>query len=265
LLVGLTLGAALTRPSAAQPNYSGLSADDCTAVLRQITPEAPIVYLRYFPDLLPGREAIVIGTTLYWTADGSVRPAKVWIFAGSDSGWSLFHETDMDARLAAQHAPRDWEIGLTRIEAADLDEDDLQELVIWWISEPQQGFSLSQLGSILHVLDYDSEKGALREVTDDQIVCNQYTERAVLLNVDCDDADEIVVLNEIWEPDTCVECPKRFRIDVWTVAQGELARDPAWNGGQPLETAAQFSLLDPIGCNLVDLLRFVLACPVQEP
>jgi hypothetical protein len=87
----------------------------------------------------------------------------------------------------------------------------------------------------------------------------------MLLNVDRDATDEIVVLNEIWEPDTCVECAKRFRIDVWTIGEGELVRDPAWNGGQPLETEEQFSLLDcnlgwrsaPLECDLAALLELV--------
>ena len=257
----------------AQSDHSGLSEPECAAVLSQIDSEAPIVYLQYLADLLRGRDAIVIGTTLYRADDGRVHSAKLSVFAKTDTGWALFHETDMDARVVAQGLTGNWEISLARVEAVDLDGDAVRELVVWWGSEPQTGFSLVQYSHIVHVLRYDSELGTLCEITGDKIVYSRYTERAMLLNVDRDDVEEIVVLNEIWEPDTCVECPKRFRIDVMTVSDGKLVRDPAWNGGEQLQTTQQYSLLDcnqgwsssPSQCDLGELLRLTLACVAQKP
>ena len=260
--VSLAFGAAVRLPALAEPSYAGLAADDAASLVAQLPAKARLVWIRYIPDLLPAREALVIGTTLYKVAEREVRSAKLWIFAEDPAGWELVGETDMDARRDEQELPSDFQISLRQVEALDVDGDRLSELVIWWDSEPWQGFSLLQCSTVLHILDYDETTRTMREITEDQVVCNQYTERALLLDVDCDDIEEIIVLNELWESETCVECPKRYRIDVWTVADGSLVRDSAWNGGQALETDFQFSLLD---CDFISLLRFVVACPTREP
>ena len=160
----------------------------------------------------------------------------------------------MDERVAAQGLPDDFEVSLLRIEYADVDGDDLKEAVVFWNAEPWISTSMIQFDVVVHVIDYEAAGDSFREIINDKFVLNTFNELAFLLNVDCDPSSEIVLFKEIWEGDTCVTCSKRYRLEVWTVVDGELVPDPDWNNGQGWETSEQFRLED---CDFATLLKFI--------
>ena len=258
ILIVVTFAALMAGVAAsilAQETKPGLSADDLSCVLEQIPAEAPLVYLQHKTNLLPNQRAVILATDLYFVAERESRAAKVYFFVETPGGWHLAYETDTDERLADQKGPPDWETSLASIECADVDEDSLTEVVVFWDSEPWQVFSLVQYSTIVHVLDYDIDTSEFYEVTGDRIVCNPYNEDAFLFNVDCDPEEEIVVYEEIWEPGTCIVCAKRYRVTVWTMRDGQLVLDPDWNNGQPWETSECLCLE---GCDFLTLLQSVI-------
>jgi hypothetical protein len=224
-------------------------------ILTQVSAEAPLVYLQLASDLVPEGNVVLVGTDFYYSTERVTGSAKVYIFVKGDLGWLPEYETDMDERIAAQGLPSDFELSLAEIERVDVDGDNLKEVVIFWRAEPTDAISMIQFNTILHILDYNPEEGRFTEVTRDQFVCNTFNELTFLLNVDCDPESEIVVFEEIWDPDTCVICAKRYRLRVWTMKDGELLPDPDWNDGKPWETSQELYFEE---CDFAILLSLVL-------
>ena len=235
----------------------GLSSFDLDSILSQLPPVPPVVYVSLAPELLANQEAVVVATGSYAVDQHHVRSARVYIFLKTEDVWIQAFATEEDERLAAHHAPGYWEIALDHIEYADVDGDGLCEAAIFWDSAPMDGmgFSLFQYERILDIVDYETLPGRFREITNDTIVYNEYMEDALLLDVDGDARTEIVRYKQIWEGDTCVECPKRYRVSVWAVRDEKVVPDQKWNNGLSLETEDQFSLSP---CDRAALLRLVV-------
>jgi hypothetical protein len=242
----------------------GLSSFDLDAILSQLPPVPPVVYISLAPELLANQEAVVVATGSYSVDQHHVRSARVYVFLKTEDVWVQAFATEEDERLAAHQAPGYWEIALDHIEYADVDGDGLSEVAIFWNSSPMDGmgFSLIQYQRILDIVDYDTLTERFREITDDSIVYYEFMEDALLLDADGDGRTEIVRYKQIWEGDTCVECPKRYRISVWAVRGGALVPDQKWNNGLSLETEDQFSLSP---CDRITLVRLVLEKSACRP
>jgi len=242
----------------------GLSSFDLEAILSQLPPGSPVVYVSLAPLLAANRLAVVVATGSYAVDQQHVRSARVYVFLKTEDAWIQAFATDEDQRLVAHRAPSFWEIAVDHIEYADVDGDRRFEVAVFWNSSPMDGmgFSLIQYQRILGILDCDSLTQRFREITDDTIVYYEFMEDTLLLDVDGDSRTEIVRYKQIWEGDTCVECPKRYRISVWTVRDGRVVPDQNWNGGSSLETQDQFSLSS---CDRIALLELVLEKSVCKP
>ncbi len=239
---------------AAEGQERGISGSDLAAVLTQLPPGAPIVYFSRAPRLLPTVDVVVVATGSYSPEPNRIRSAKVYLFLKSDDSWIEAFSTDEDQRLEENQAPASWEISFDRIEYADVDDDRLSEVVIYWNSASTAAFSLIQYDRILNVVDYDVAAGAFAEITRDRIVFNDYMDDAFFMNVDSDPLIELVLWRHAKLGESIMS-PRPYRLSVWEVQAGQLAPDPAWNHGVPLETEEE---LDLSGCGRVTLMRLLL-------
>jgi len=240
--------------SAAGHQDVGIAMTDLAAILAQLPPSAPVVFVSRAPQLVRTQDAVIVVTGCY--ADGSerTRSAKAYIFLKATDSWTEVFSTDEDGRLAEYGAPASWEISFQRLDFADVDGDELNEVVVYWNSAPPWAVSLIQYDRIINVIDYDAATGAFSEITGDQFVYNEYMDDAFLMNVDSDEQLEIVFLRHTKLGES-VMSPRPYRLSVWEVRLGELVPDPSWNDGEPLEVEGEYDLS---GCGRVELVLFVL-------
>lgn len=242
----------------------GISPKLLQTFLSYLPPQAPIVYLRYTDEIMPDKEAVLLGTGLYSSGQNgrAFHAAKLYIFVKEEQ-WKLFFSTDMDERLKAWGLfGSGWEIRLRRVVLANLDRDKQKEIVIFWSSEPYANISSIQLQTIIHVLDYDVELQRFREVTDGRLVYHWVYEKALLLNVDCDYESEIVLFRGDISEDYCIFCGKPYYIEVWTLRNGELMLDPSWNDGQILKVKELLNVSEEEFDNVLDCDLVTLLCVV---
>jgi len=240
--------------SAAGHQDAGIATTDLAAILAQLPPSAPVVFVSRAPQLVKAQDAMVVVTGCY--ADGSerTRSAKAYIFLRETVSWTEVFSTDEDGRLAEYGAPASWEISFERLDFADVDGDELNEVVVYWNSAPPWAVSLIQYDRIINVIDYDAATGAFSEITGDQFVYNEFMDDAFLMDVDSDEQLEIVFLQHT-KLGECVICQRPYRLSVWEVRSGKLVPDLHWNDGKPLEIEGEYYLF---GCGRVELVSLVL-------
>jgi len=200
---------------------------------------------------------LVIVTGCHADASARTRSAKAYVFLKGTGSWTVAFSTDEDGRLAGYGAPASWEISFDHLEFADVDGDQLHEVLIYWSSAPPWAVSLIQYDRIINIVDYDASAGAFSEITGDQFVYNEFLDDTFLMNIDSDQLPEIVFLRHT-KLGECVMCPRPYKLSVWEVRSRELVLDEGWNDGQPLEVEGEYDLS---GCGRAELIRLLLGVP----